>query len=202
MNASNIIGQKYFEGDIVITDPVYFVKDEVPICNVEKPKWEDYFPRLQYTDEMLKDSAILKEYKYCQKFYSQAYNEWVQNQLSDWELCDFGQDMSVIGFENPFVFSTEYGCWSCTVYEGIKEINSFGRFFSDSGLVGVFLLEEIQAYTPDFKIPKNGLPNLTLIPNFMGQIFIVNSTGKSGVDADVRLFGVGNTNFHTIQTGF
>lgn len=202
MEASSIIGQKYFEGDIVIADPIYFVKNEIPVCDLEKPKWEDYFPRLQYTNTMLQDPNILREYKYCQKFYSQAYNTWVQSQSSDWELCDFGQSMDVIGFENPFVFPTEYGCWSCTVYKDNNEVDSIGKFFSDSGLVGVFLLNEIQSYTPEFKVPKNGLPNLTLIPDFTGQIFITNLTGKSGVDADIRLFGVGTINFHTIQTGF
>ena len=55
------------------------------------------------------------------------------------------------GLYNTLVGQTIYGDWSCTTYmkhEG-RDID-IGRFCADAGLVGVFLLEEVEKFNPNF----------------------------------------------------
>lgn len=203
MDASKIMCQHFYDGDIVITDPMYIINNDLKSTDIEKPKWDDYFPRSQYTPKMLEDPIILHEYQYCQPKYQKAYNDWVNSQTSDWELTDYGNDLSCLGFSSHMVFPTEYGCWSCTIFDDMKESIRRCNFFSDSGLFGVFELKEIRAYNPKFKIKaKDSFSGIALIPKFKGQIFIVNKTQKPKFDADIRIIGVGTTNFHSRQTGF
>lgn len=202
MEESKILGYKHFRGDIVIGDPMYFVSQQLKDSELDKPVWRDYFPRDQYTSEMLKDHKIQEEYETCNRRYKQAYTTWIDSQTSDWELCNYGENLELIGFKDPFVFSTEYGLWSCTAYEGMKHNNTLGKFFSDSGLVGVFLLAEIRDYNSDFHPRRRSPKDVAVISKFVGNVFIVNNSDKSGIDADIRLYGVGSTNFHTEQTGY
>ena len=55
------------------------------------------------------------------------------------------------GLYNTLIGRTIYGDWSCTTYMkhegGDIEI---GRFCADAGLVGVFLLEEVEKFNPNF----------------------------------------------------
>ena len=74
MEASEILGQHFYDGDIVITDPMYLISDELKSTSLEKPNWDEYFPRSQYTPKMLENPDILREYQYCQPAYREAYN--------------------------------------------------------------------------------------------------------------------------------
>lgn len=128
-----------------------------------------------------------------------------------------GNGLGKLGFTNYIWRDTLYGDWSCTTFKieddyvniktsELKAENiegSIGRFCADAGLVGVFLLDEILAFNPDFKAPVNeyGCEWATVIENFDGDIqYEVNHTKSGGEEAQIR--GTGNINFVTRQTGF
>ena len=124
-----------------------------------------------------------------------------------------GSGLRKYGFTDYIWESTIYGDWSCTTFhlkeessnKPINELNNqdfyedrLGEFCADAGLVGVFLLEEILAFNPDFKYPTNeyDVHWATLIKDFDGEI------EYHIVDDEVFIKGVGNINFITRQTGF
>lgn len=86
---------KHFEGDIIITDPCYFINDD------------------------------------------------------EWVASDCGRYMNPEKFSSYIARDTLYGDWSCTVYssDNGKEI---GTFAADAGMVGVYLLDEVLKYNPEF----------------------------------------------------
>lgn len=88
--------------------------------------------------------------------------------------------------------STIYGDWSCTTF---SEDNPIGEFCADAGLVGVFLLDEVLAFNPEFDYHTTKPWTTTLIKDFDGNI-----------DYEVRndeaiIVGKGNIDFITSQTG-
>ena len=55
------------------------------------------------------------------------------------------------GLCNTLVGRTIYGDWSCTTYMKYKGKDvDIGRFCADAGLVGVFLLDEVEKFNPNF----------------------------------------------------
>ena len=127
---------------------------------------------------------------------------------TDWDRCKYGEDMYALGFTTYLAVPTEYGHWSCTTYQLSRgELsdavikNEIGHFTADSEMVGVFLLSEVLSYNPDFNYHKDKPWTTTLIPNFQGDIYIVNQSGKKAEEADVRVIGTGNIDFYTKQTG-
>ena len=55
------------------------------------------------------------------------------------------------GLRNTLVGRTIYGDWSCTVFRKYKENDyEVGKFCADAGLVGVFLLDEVKKFNPNF----------------------------------------------------
>lgn len=122
-----------------------------------------------------------------------------------------GCGISKYGFTNYIWKSTIYGDWSCTTFhlkdEAVnKEIQdltdddiykgNLGKFCADAGLVGVFLLDEVKAFNPDFETPnKYGVEWATIIKDFDGDIeYIID-------DEQAYIKGTGNINFITMQTG-
>lgn len=68
-------------------------------------------------------------------------------------------------------------------------------------MVGVFLLDEVLKYNPDFNYHIERPWTTTLIKNFDGEIdfeIVFHSNG----DNSVSVVGRGNINFETRQTGF
>ena len=63
-------------------------------------------------------------------------------------------------------------------------------------MVGVFLLEEVLKYNPNFDYHISKPWTTTLIKNFTGTIQITNP--EEGI---VSVVGEGNVNFYTKQTG-
>jgi hypothetical protein len=120
----------------------------------------------------------------------------VQAGSDDWRKCEYGENMEALGIKTCLVRSTEYGDWSCTTYESGTG-KEMGRFCADAGLVGVFLLEEVLRYNPDFDYHINREWTTTLVKGFDGDVEITH-TGEE----EVSLIGKGNVNFHTSQTGF
>ena len=197
----------YFKGTIVITDPCYIIKENPIKC----PNEEDYS-----TQEELAYKAALD--KYFEE--SRKYN--------DWDKCNYGENMGVLGIHNYISESTIYGDWGCTTYqteEEPKELlesilrvlndnlenkeygddglsipkvgKAIGEFCADAGLVGVFLLDEILAYNPDWKswIEEHSWC-ATIIENFEGEVeYYIDKVNK-----EAHIVGTGNINFYTAQT--
>lgn len=139
---------------------------------------------------------------------------------NDWEACDCGQSMEVLGIKHYICESTLYGDWGCTTYKvdtdpveiidsmaeayakGDYEMNfsskilKIGNFCADAGLVAVFLLDEVRKYNPDIdKWIKEHPWCVTTIEDFDGNV-------KYYIDknSEAHIYGTGNINFFTTQT--
>lgn len=186
----------YFKGTVIITDPCYIVKK----CTEKNPHpfpWTTVNIKNPNIDEMIKQ-----------------YTEW-ENTHDDWLKCKYGRNMEVLGISTYFTEDTIYGDWGCSTYKIIEDpyevVNSFaeesedckikcsklGDFCADSGLVSVFLLDEVRKYNPNIdKWIEEHSWCVTTIPNFDGEI-------KYYVDKnnEAHILGIGNINFFTTQTG-
>lgn len=78
-----------------------------------------------------------------------------------------------------------------------KEPENIGKFCADSGMVGVFLLDEVLKYNPNFdKWIERHNWCITVIDDFEGNVnYYVDSSNQA------HIIGVGNINFFTTQTG-
>ena len=137
---------------------------------------------------------------------------------NDWRACDYGENMKVLGINTYMTKDTIYGDWSCTTYkvdDNPKEIidnfakaeensedygvecSALGEFCADAGLVSVFLLDEVRQYNPDIDTWIASHPGcVTTIKDFDGNVeyYIDENT-------DAHIYGTGNINFFTTQTG-
>lgn len=126
----------------------------------------------------------------------------VRKDSDDWDKCEYGDKMEVLGIKNYKVRNTIYGDWSCTTFNtDTKE--PIGEFCADAGLVGVFSLKEILEYNPDFDYHIERKWSTTLIKNFTGDVWFKIDTheGSEYNDKSVHVVGKGNVNFRTEQTG-
>lgn len=134
----------------------------------------------------------------------------------DWEKCSYGEDMEALGFTNCITSDTYYGDWSCTVYEMIFEKledpkviydigEEIGEFCADAGKVGVFLLDEVLKYNPDFDYHIEKPWTTTLIKDFDGYVdFEFTEEYDENIDdllSNLIVVGKGNINFVGYQTG-
>lgn len=77
------------------------------------------------------------------------------------------------------------------------EVENIGHFCADTGLVSVFLLDEVKKYNPDIEkwIEEHGWC-ATVIKDFDGDVeYYVDAAG------DAHIIGTGSVNFFTTQTG-
>ena len=138
----------------------------------------------------------------------------------DWEACNCGQNMEVLGIKHYICESTMYGDWGCTTYkvdmDPVKIIDSMaesyakedheidfppvtselGKFCADAGLVSVFLLDEVRQYNPNIDTWIASHPwCVTTIEDFCGNV-------KYYIDknSEAHIYGTGNINFFTTQT--
>lgn len=120
----------------------------------------------------------------------------------DWEKCEYGDNMEVLGINNYKVRDTIYGDWSCTTFNSDTK-EPIGEFCADAGLVGVFSLKEVLKYNPKFDYHTNRKWTTTLIKNFTGDVwFEVEPYVSDGYESgEVHVVGKGNINFETRQTG-
>lgn len=204
-----------FKGDIIITDPCYICKEKQEVG--EYPVSEDYFSYSNKKDypDYKKSSCESKQYREEWKRYFAALSEYRDNNISDWELCNYGEDMEVLGIKNYICRDTLYGDWSCTTYNSDTH-EKIGEFCADAGMVGVFLLDEVLKYNPDFNYHIERPWTTTLIKDFDGEIDFeiihtegvyeddteFHSKGDRWEDDSVSVIGRGNINFETKQTGF
>lgn len=204
-----------FKGDIIITDPCYICKEKGEVG--EYPVSEDYFSYSSKKDypDYKNSSCESKQYREEWKRYFAALSEYRDNNISDWELCNYGEDMEVLGIKNYICRDTLYGDWSCTTYDADTH-EELGEFCADAGMVGVFLLDEVLKYNPDFNYHIERPWTTTLIKDFDGEIDFeivhtegiyeddtkFHSKGEKWEDDSVSVVGKGNINFETRQAGF
>ena len=145
----------------------------------------------------------------------------VQND-EDWNKCRNGEDMSDLGIKHYIVRDTLYGDWNCTMFDSNTK-QPIGEFCADVGMVGVFLLDEVLKYNPDFDYHINRPWTTTLIRNFKGAVSFqvvhhvgvyedsnkFHKKGDSFEDDEVQVIGHGidtqtgkQINFIGKQTGF
>lgn len=140
---------------------------------------------------------------------------YIAKDNDDWFKCETGENMEALGFDNYITSDTLYGDWSCTTYqydighfdsndilryEPIKEI---GNFCADAGMVGVFLLEEVLKYNPNFDYHITKPWTTTLIKDFDGTVrFELMDDGFEDDEKQLVVVGKGNINFLGYQTGF
>lgn len=212
----------YFKGTIVITDPCYIIKENP----IKYPNEKDFGLPASISSKPFKDYSTPEELAYkaaLDKYYKESHK------YNDWDKCNYGENMEVLGIYNYISESTIYGDWSCTTYQTEKEpkellesilrvlndnleygeyeddessvfceSKDIGGFCADAGLVGVFLLDEILAYNPDWKswIEEHSWC-ATIIENFEGEVeYYIDK-----VNEEAHIVGTGSINFYTAQTG-
>ena len=211
----------YFKGTVVITDPCYIIKKNP----IKYPNEKDFGLPASISSKPFKDYSTPEELAYkaaLDKYYKES------RKYNDWDKCNYGENMEVLGIYNYISESTIYGDWSCTTYqteEEPKELlesilrvlndnledgeyeddessvfcesKDIGGFCADAGLVGVFLLDEILAYNPEWKswIEEHSWC-ATIIEDFKGEVeYYIDK-----VDGEAHIVGTGNINFYTAQT--
>lgn len=204
----------YFKGTIVITDPCYIIKENP----IKYPNEEDFGLPASIINKPFKDYSTPEELAYkaaLDKYYKES------PKYDDWDKCDFGENMEVLGIHNYISESIIYGDWSCTTYQTEEEpkelLESILRVLNDNleneeceddessvpyegkdiggfcaGLVGVFLLDEILAYNPEWK---------SWIEEHSWCATIIEGEVEYYIDEEAHIVGTGNINFYTAQTG-
>lgn len=139
-------------------------------------------------------------YDACKERYDEAYDKYYEVNADDWVKCDCGENMEVLGINTYLCRGTIYGDWSCTTFN--TETNEpIGEFCADAGMVGVFLLDEVLKYNPDYNDHIECPGAVTWIKDFDGEIDIV-VVQDENMELEVRVVGNGNVDFYTTQTGF
>lgn len=237
---------KEFDGDIIITDPCYIEKETKEVGKYpvmidflsykKESEYPDYkkltkseIKNLDDVEQALFDLGIdesflykSKQYEEENKRYEKALEEYRNNNISDWEKCNYGSNMEVLGIHTYLTHDTIYGDWSCTTFNtDTNEI--LGHFCADAGLVSVFLLDEVLKYNPSFDYHLDRDWTTTLIKDFKGTVQIIIEEyeyeyeddyeghwkkGDKGIDYSVHVVGHGINkktgqpiNFRTEQTG-
>lgn len=212
----------HFKGTIVITDPCYIIKKNP----IKYPNTKDFGLPESINSKPFKDYSTPEElaYKVALDYYfseSRKYDDWgkcnygenmevlgIHNYISestiygDWGCTTYKIDEEPKDFVNSVLQALkdnledeEYGEDESSIpYEG----EYIGGFCADAGLVGVFLLDEILAYNPDWKywIEKHHWC-ATIIENFEGEVeYYIDKVYK-----EAHIVGTGSINFYTNQTG-
>lgn len=177
-----------FKGDIIITDPCYVIK-----------KGSKDWRKCNCGDNM----EVLGLTKYISE--STLYGDWscstwstprkdVKVQLE--ELCALESTRYEL-MEQYGEDSVQAKIYDSRIADASLNVEEIGHFCSDSGMVAVFLLDEVLKYNPDFDYHINRKWTTTLIKDFDGEIdYYVNDRNNA------HIIGVGNVNFFTTQTGF
>lgn len=198
-----------FKGTIIITDPCYIIKKNL----IEHPNEKYFGLPASIRCKPFKDYATQKELSYkaaLDHYYSESHK------YDDLEKSDYGYNMEALGISTYFTKSTIYGDWDCTTYKTeenpYKVVNNFveasekgkdygteysklGNFCADSGLVSVFLLDEVIKYNPsiDEWIASHDWC-VTTIPDFEGEVnYYIDKQNNA------HIIGIGNINFFTDQ---
>ena len=194
-----------FDGDIIITDPCYIIKHR---DRSTEPKWEDYMRLLDYrgmTKKQMEEAGYYEDYAKLQE----AQRKWDEENPDDWDICECGYEMGNLGLKTWMSRDTLYGDWGCHAFNAdTKEV--LGEFCADSGMVGVFDLNEVLVYNPEYDDHVEKPWTTTLIKAFKGavQFVVEENQSRYGDSYSVRVVGRGVNkatgepiNFITSQTG-
>lgn len=97
----------------------------------------------------------------------------------DWGMCNYGENLNILGFTDCICERTIYGDWSaslflvqneCSNYRGIQEDKLFklGNLCADAGEVCVVKYSELMNYNPDF-FETHGQWTYAILPEFQAQ---------------------------------
>lgn len=142
------------------------------------------------------------------KEYRKAELDYQIRPHDDWDRCNYGSKLEKLGLSTFLSASTIYGDWSCTTYNSDTK-EAIGKFCADAGLVGVFLLDEVLKYNPNFDYHVKRLWTTTLIKDFHGTVELSLNCKDDNrfhpntnmVDDEVVVIGKGNIDFIGAQTG-
>lgn len=174
-------------GNLIITDPYYFAKEE-HWCetygksgfNWTTPKNMTIDPELGFTD-YLWDSTGVGDGKWK---VSQIRNKI----LSGMELEKFIEDIED-AYYNFFRESSIENQIKLEDLVGQRE--TIGRYCVDSGTYGVFILDEVLKYRPNFLV-EYGDFCYTIIQDFQGDVSIYRDSRNQS-----HIIGVGNKSFYS-----
>lgn len=111
--------------------------------------------------------------------------------FDDWDKCGCINNMEVLGFYHYMARDTIYGDWNCTTFD-IDSKKPIGQFCADAGLVGVFLLDEVLKYNPDFNYHTEKPWTTTLIKNFKGSVQFIVKRIEGEYDEDTEYWNAGD----------
>lgn len=116
---------------------------------------------------------------------------------------------------------TIYGDWLCTLFEceadDVELVRTYiteliesnqnlypgkviGNFCADAGAVGVFYLDDVLKYNPDFNYHIEKPWTATVIKNFKGTVHYIKTNINGHVYA--HIVGIGENGFYSLQTGY
>lgn len=124
----------------------------------------------------------------------------IRKNSNDWDKCNFGDNIKVLGIKHYLCSNTLYGDWSYTTFNSDTK-ESLGKFCADAGMIAVFLLDEVLAYNPNFNWYISAPWTTTLVKDFNGDIKIEVVHSDQWANDEIRVIGKGNINFETHQTG-
>ena len=164
-----------FDGDILITDPCYIMKESA-IDYSSIPSYWDYISQHKTVTRDGKTyyrPPIHEDYPDCkdgksptliaeQNAYNKAKEKWDGENMDDWQRCDYGDNMEIFGINHYITRDTIYGDWSCTVFNSDTK-EPIGRFCADAGLVSVFALDEVIKYNPEYEIEEDSCHSFLLL---------------------------------------
>ncbi len=177
-----------FNGTLIITDPCYIINksndDDWHKCDygdgMEKLGIKNYlssgtgYGDWSCTTLKGKDTDQAVNDYLCKRL--EIYNEMLNSSNQSGAYEQYEKDISYLDKDNIVL----------------------GEFCADSGMVGVFLLDEVLKYNPKFDYHIRRLHTTTLISGFEGDVVIENDPHGDGI---VRVRGYGNFDFFTTQTG-
>ena len=177
-----IIAEKIFNGDILFVDPAYIMKNKV--LNIEFPHSKNFFSYLDIRDYPDFQKDLYKSDMYDKELqkYGKAIDEYINKYKSDWEKAKDGKDLGVLGLENYMICQTSYSNKICSMFCSFDE-REIGTFFIEY-LIGIFLLDEVLKYNPDFKCHIEHPEKIFLINSFNGKIRLEESEHKYYIICD------------------
>ena len=203
--------------DIIITDPCYIIKENYSHFRDTYINYQDYnlIEKNGWDKKNLTMSQVLESYRSYREYDRLSSKlKKAKEEKNDWRNCHYGERMDLLGINNCLISDTLYGDWSCTTFNSDTK-EPIGNFCADAGMVGVFLLDEVLTYNPDFDLHINKPHTTTLIKNFTGEIWIekrhnegvyestteYHKAGDKWEDDSIHVLGSGSINFITKQTG-
>lgn len=173
-----------FKGTIIITDPCYISKDS------------DWGKSFDYESRIISHPCFSNYLWNCTGIGDGTWMvAGVDKIMSQLELEDHAKDV----FKKQLNYEQHYSTKNKIDYEkSIKQDTILGQFGVDSGTFGVFYLKDVLEYYPSF-LSDLGEWCYTIIPDFVGNIDILPSTGGSNLEdcRDFVILGVGNKTFYS-----